>query len=157
MALKILDLLEAFFERFVPAPMRRLYHVAFRYSVFVFGGLIGWVILIGSEQLLLRFGIWRGIGYAVGLVLAIIFTFVYHRYITFGVKSDTGERFLRFAPIQVVIAAANWLLFLAATEYLKIPVSEIVASFFITFILSLVNFAASKLLVFHRVDAGKSL
>ncbi len=155
--MKLFDSLEAFFERFVPSPLKKLYHVAFRYSVFVFGGLVGWVILIGSEQLLLRLGIWRGIGYAVGLVLAIIFTFVYHRHVTFGVKSDTGERFLRFAPIQVVIAAANWLLFLAATEYLKIPVSDIVASFIITFILSLVNFAASKLFVFHKGASGKSL
>ncbi len=155
--LKLLDSLEVFFGRFVPSPLQKLYSVAFRYSVFVFGGLIGWVILIGSEQLLLRFGIWRGIGYALGLVLAIIFTFVYHRYITFGVKSDLKERFIKFAPLQVLIAAANWIMFLAMTDYLKLRISDIVASFIVTFVLSLVNFAASKLLVFHRVDAGKSL
>ncbi len=152
--MKLLDLIEAFFEKLVPSPLKKLYHVAFRYSVFVFGGMVGWIILIGSEQLLLGLGIWRGAGYAVGLVLAIIFTFMYHRYVTFGVKSDLKERFLRFVPVQVVLAAANWLLFLAATEYLKVPVSDVVASFIITFILSLVNFASNKLLVFHKPASG---
>ena len=148
--LKILGFMEVFFARFVPSPLRKLYSLAFKYLVFISGGLIGWVILIGSEQLLLRWGIWRGIGYALGLALAIVFTFVYHRYITFGVKSDIRERFVRFAPLQVLIAAANWVLFLAMTDYLKLRISDVAASFIVTFVLSLVNFAANKLLVFRR-------
>ena len=152
--LKILESLEILFSRFVPLPLKKLYSMAFRYSVFISGGLIGWLVLIGTEMFLLHFGIWRGIGYALGLVLAITFTFVYHRYVTFGVKSEMKERFLRFLPLQAFIAAANWALFLGVTEYLKIPASEVVASsiasFVITFVLSLVNFAANRLLVFHR-------
>lgn len=151
---KLLDSIEGFFARFVPGPLKKLYTLAFRYSVFVFGGLIGWFILIACEQLLLRFGIWRGIGYGLGLVLAIAFTFIYHRYVTFDEKSNARERFLRFAPLQALIAAANWVFFLAATDYLKIHASEILISFVITFILSIVNFVASKLLVFHKTNAA---
>lgn len=152
---KILNSLESFFERFAPSPLKRPYHVAFRYSVFVFGGLIGWFILIGSEQFLLRFGIWKGIGYGVGLMLAIFFTFTYHRYVTFGMKSETQERFAKFAPLQVFIAAANWLLFVAATHNFHFP--DVPASFVITFFLSMVNFAANRIFVFRRGDARKSL
>lgn len=160
MVLKILNVLESFFERFVPSPLRRVYHIGFRYSVFVFGGLIGWLILVASDQLLLRFGAWRGFSYATGLALAILFTFSYHRYITFAMKSEVGERFLKFAPLQVVIAAANWVLFLVTKGYLKIPdvsSASVVASFVITFVLSLVNFAANKIFIFRKADARKSL
>ena len=160
MILKILNVLERFFERFVPSPLRRIYHIGFRYSVFVFGGLIGWLILVASDQLLLRFGAWRGFSYGLGLVLAILFTFTYHRYITFAIKSELTERFLKFAPLQVVIAATNWALFLATKGYLEIPdvsSASIVASFLITFALSLVNFAASRIFIFRKADARKSL
>lgn len=155
MVLKIFDLLEAFFERFVPSPLKRLYRLAFRYSVFVFGGLIGWIILIGSEQFLLQFGVWRGLGYGAGITLAILFTFFYHRYITFSLKSEWKERLVKFVPIQLVIAATNWLLFITGTEYMRFP--DVPASFVITFFLSLVNFSANKLFIFRRGGAGKSL
>ncbi len=123
-----------------------------KYFTFIFGGLIGWLILIGSEQFLLRFGVWRGIGYGVGLVLAVLFTFAYHRHVTFGMKSESRERFAKFAPLQVIIAAANWLLFVAATHYLHF--SDVPASFVVTFFLSLVNFAANRLFIFHAEAQG---
>ncbi len=126
-----------------------------KYFTFVFGGLIGWLILIGSEQFLLRFGVWRGIGYGVGLVLAVLFTFAYHRHVTFGMKSESRERFAKFAPLQVIIAAANWLLFVAATHYLHFP--DVPASFVVTFFLSLINFAANRLFIFSHGSSGKSL
>ncbi|MBI2140938.1 GtrA family protein [Candidatus Woesearchaeota archaeon] len=145
---KALDSVEMFFSYFVPSPLKRYYFLAASYFIFVFGGLIGWLILIGSEQFLLGFGIWKGIGYGIGLVLAILFTFAYHRHVTFGVKSETKERFAKFAPLQVFIAAANWLLFVAATHYFGFP--DVQASFVITFVLSLVNFAANKLFIFIK-------
>ena len=128
-----LDALENFFARFVPGILKKPYFLAARYFTFVFGGLIGWLILIVSEQLLLRLGIWRGFGYAVGGVLAILFTFVYHRYVTFGLKSGWKERFIKFAPLQVTISIANWALFVATTEYLHFP--DVATSFVITFVL----------------------
>ena len=143
---KILDSVELFFSRIVPEPLKKYYFIAVRYATFVFGGLLGWVIMVGTEQLLLKHGIWRGVGYAIGIALAITFTFFYHRYITFGLKSGSKERFAKFAPLQIAISIANWVLFLVATEYLKF--SDITASFVITFLLSLVNFAANRLFIF---------
>ena len=143
-----LDSIEQFFARFLPEPLKKPYFVAARYFTFVLGGFIGWLILIVIEQVLLRTGAWRGIGYALGIVFAIIFTFFYHRYVTFGVKSEWKQRFIKFAPIQIIISAANWVLFIAATEYLHFP--DVAASFIITFFLSLVNFAISRLFVFQR-------
>ncbi|HIG98528.1 TPA: hypothetical protein HA231_03850, partial [Candidatus Woesearchaeota archaeon] len=119
-----------------------------RYSTFIIGGLVGWLILIGSEQFLLEHGVWRGAGYGAGLFLAIVFTFLYHRFVTFGRGSDWRQRFMRFAPFQVVIAAVNWLFFLAATEYLGLP--DVPASFMVTFVLSLLNFAANRLFIFRK-------
>lgn len=152
---KLIDSLELFFARFVPGPLKKYYFLATRYATFVSGGLIGWFIVIGTEQLLLRFGVWRGIGYAAGIVLAILFTFIYHRHVTFGMMSGWKERLAKFAPLQAGIAAANWLLFVAATHYLHFP--DVPASFVITFFLSLVNFAANKIFIFRRSGAGKSL
>ena len=143
-----LDALENFFARFIPGPLKRPYFLAVRYATFVFGGLIGWLIVIVTEQAMLRLGLWRGIGYGFGIALAVLFTFFYHRYVTFGVKSDWKQRLTRFAPIQVAIAAANWVLFIIATDYLHF--SDVATSFVITFFLSLINFALSRLLVFHR-------
>lgn len=119
-----------------------------KYFIFIFGGLIGWLMLVGSEQVLLHFGVWRGIGYGVGLVLAILFTFAYHKHVTFSMTSKARERFAKFAPLQVFIAAANWLLFVAATGFFHFH--DVAASFVITFFLSLVNFAANRLLIFRR-------
>lgn len=137
-----------FFERLAPGPLKRYYHLGFRYGIFVFGGLIGWLAVIITEQLLLKAGVWRGIGYALGIVLAIIFTFNYHRYVTFGLKTESKERFTKFAPLQITLSVANWVLFIAATEYLGFP--DIIASFAITFVLSLVNFAGNRLFIFRK-------
>ena len=145
---KLLDSVEMFFARLVPGPLKRYYRLGFRYGIFVFGGLVGWLAVIITEQLLLKVGVWRGIGYALGIVLAIIFTFTYHRYVTFGLKTESKERFIKFAPLQVTLSAANWMLFIAATEYLGFP--DVPASFAITFVLSLANFAGNKLFIFHK-------
>lgn len=163
--LKVLDLLEAFFERFVPSPLKRPYHIAFRYSVFVFGGLIGWVILDRTNILLLhlRLGenvhflnlLWHGVAYSIGLILAIIFTFWYHRQVTFDVKTAWKERFSKFVPIQIFIAVLNLVLYLIATQFFSFPKTP--ASFVVTFFLSFVNFAFNKLLVFRKGASGKSL
>lgn len=145
---QFIDRIIMFFSRFVPDPLKKHYFVAARYFIFVFGGFIGWLIVIGIEQFLLRFGIWRGFGYALGIGLAIVFTFFYHRHVTFGLKSEAKERFIKFAPLQIIISILNWLLFIAATEYLHFP--DVASSFVITFVLSIVNFAANKLFIFLK-------
>ena len=153
--LKILDLVEAFFSRYVPSGLKRPYAVAFRYSVFVFGGLIGYIIYFATQKMLFNLGIWRGIALAVGLILAIIFTFTYHRYITFDQKSNWKEKLVKFIPIQATIATINWISSLIAIERMHFP--DLQATFVITFVLSMLNFGVSKLMVFHKSDEGKSL
>lgn len=145
---KFLVGIEMFFARFVPGPLKGLYFLGMKYATFVFGGLIGWLLVIGTEQFLLGFGVWRGFGYALGIVFAICFTFTYHRHITFGLKSGWKERLVSFAPLQVTISVVNWALFVAATHFFGLP--DVPASFVITFFLSLVNFAVNRLFIFHR-------
>ncbi len=155
---RLLDLLEGFFARFVPAPLKRVYSLGFRYSVFVFGGLIGYVLYYGTQESLYGLGISRAIALTIGLTLAVLFTFTYHRYVTFGQKEGWKEKFIKFAPIQVLIAAVNGILSFIAIEQMHFP--SLQATFVITFVLSLANFAANKIFIFRRgsaSSAGKSL
>jgi putative flippase GtrA len=137
-----------FFSRFVPESLKKYYFALFKYGVFVSGGLVGWLILIGSEQILLAQGFWNGIGFAVGLAFGIVFTFIYHQYVTFDIHTNLAKRFIRFIPIQLVIAAANWVLSVIATNVMHFP--DVPASFVITFVLSIFNFIFTKLLVFRH-------
>ncbi len=145
---KVLESIEGFFSTLVPGPLKKYYFIGFHYGVFVFGGLIGYLLYFGSQRVLFNLGIWRGFGLGVGIVLAILFTFTYHRYVTFDQKGGWKEKFAKFAPLQAVIAAINWALSLLAIEALHFP--DFQATFVITFVLSLFNFAASKMLVFSR-------
>lgn len=159
---KLLDAIEIFFSRLVPGPLKKHYFLAFRYFTFVVGGFLGWVIMIGTEQFLLRFGVQKIIGYGLGVVLAILFTFCYHRYVTFGVTSNWKERLMVFAPIVIILSLVNLALFaffkppanltpiaLFGFKFV-IDLKDIVLSFVITIVLSLVNFAANKLFVFKK-------
>lgn len=152
---RLLDLLESFFARFVPSSLKRVYSLGFRYSVFVFGGLIGYVLYYGTQESLYRLGVARAIDLTIGLTLAVLFTFTYHRYITFGQKEGWKEKFIKFAPIQVLIAAVNGILSFIAIEQMHFP--SLQATFVITFVLSLANFAANRIFIFRRGGAGKSL
>lgn len=152
---KILNSLEGFFERFVPSLLKRPYHIGFRYSVFVFGGLIGYVLYYGAQESLYWLGVARAIALAVGLALAVLFTFTYHRYVTFGQKEGWKEKLMKFAPVQVLIAAVNGVLSFIAIEQMHFP--SLQATFVITFALSLVNFAANRLFIFRKAAARKSL
>jgi putative flippase GtrA len=146
--LKAVESFGLFFSRFVPESLKKYYFALFKYGVFVSGGLVGWIILIGSEQILLSYGFWNGIGFAIGIFLAIIFTFIYHQYVTFGIRTNWVQRFIKFIPIQIVIAAANWILSVLATNIMHFP--DVPASFVITFVLSIFNFIFTKLLVFKH-------
>jgi len=146
--IKALDATEHFFGRFVPSPLKRHYSVGFRYSVFAFGGLIGYVIYYGAQRILFDLGIWRGIALAVGIILAILFTFTYHRHVTFDQKTGWKEKFVKFIPIQLVIGGLNWVISLVAIETFHFP--DLPATFVITLVLSILNFAASRVFVFNK-------
>ncbi len=139
-----------------------------RYLIFVFGGGLGWLIIIGMQALFLaRLG--EILSYWVGLIFADIFTFVYHRFITFKIKSDWKARFVKFSAIVIVISVANGALFsLAAKNFdltyfdAVIPMlglfgggssvipGRILVSFVITLILSIINFAINRIVIFRH-------
>ncbi|MBI3036857.1 GtrA family protein [Candidatus Woesearchaeota archaeon] len=145
---KLFDAVEKFFEPFVPGQLKRPYSIGFRYSVFVFGGLIGYLLYYGAQEYLFKLGIARAIDLAVGSTLAVLFTFTYHRYITFDQKTGWKGKLMKFAPIQVSIAATNVVLSFIAIEHMHFP--SLQATFVITFGLSLFNFAMNKLFIFRK-------
>jgi putative flippase GtrA len=146
--LKAVESIGLFFSRFVPEPLKKYYFALFKYAVFVTGGFIGWAILIVIEQILVARGFWNGIGFGAGIFLAIIFTFIYHQYVTFDIKTNWAQRFIKFIPIQLVVAAANWVLSVIATNLMHFP--DVAASFVITFVISIFNFIFTRLLVFKH-------
>lgn len=148
---RIFDWLEAFFLPFVPGPLKRLYTVLFRYGVFIFGGLIGYVIFFVTQRMLFDVGLWRGTALAVGEVLAVLFTFMYHRYVTFDQREGAREKFFKFVPLQVVLAFATWGLSLIAIETLHYP--DLQATFIIVFFLSIINFTANRLFIFRKAQS----
>ncbi len=141
-----------------------------RYLVFVFGGGIGWLIIIGMQALFLaRWG--EIFSYWVGLIFADIFTFVYHRLITFKIKSDWKMRFVKFSAIVIVISVANGALFSFSAKnfdltYFDMAVpsglllglfggnliipGRILVSFVITLILSIINFGINRIFIFRH-------
>ncbi len=139
--------MESFFSRFVPSPFKRYYFLGFKYAIFVSGGLIGYFLYFVTQELLYKAGVHRAMGLSAGLVLAVFFTFTYHRYVTFDQKGGWKQKLAKFAPVQVVIAVINGILSYVAIENLHIPSFQ--ATFVITFVLSLVNFAANKLFIFN--------
>jgi putative flippase GtrA len=145
--IKFLDSIELFFSRFVPGKLKRIYHIGFRYGVFVFGGFIGYVLYYLSQRILYDMGLWRGFGLGVGLILAIAFTFTYHTFITFDQKSGWKDRLIKFVPVQLLISVINWIASMVAIEMMHFQ--DLPATFLITLVLSLLNFVTTRLLVFR--------
>jgi len=133
--------------------LRKIYFVIKRYVIFIFGGFVGWLILISITTLIATIFQTRPyIGYSFGLTAAIIFTFSYHRYITFKQKTNWRSRFMKFAPLEMTLSALNWLLFYVVTESLGIDfgVGYIIASFFITWFISIINFSLNRFWIFKH-------
>ncbi len=122
-----------------------------RYFIFVFGGFIGWLIIIGLHAFFRdNFG-WQPVfSYAAGLFFADTFTFVYHRFITFKIKSNWKARFVQFSVVVVLVSVANWALFVLARQVLDLPFPDFLVSFVITTFLSIVNFGVNRIVVFRH-------
>lgn len=122
-----------------------------RYLTFVVGGFTGWLIIIGLHTFLRDdFGLRPVFSYAAGLLFADIFTFVYHRFITFKIKSKWKVRFIQFSVVVVLVSVANWALFVFGREVLNLPVPDFIMSFVITLFLSVVNFGVNRILIFRH-------
>ncbi len=122
-----------------------------RYLVFVVGGFTGWLIIIGLHAFFRdNFGWGTVFSYGAGLLFADIFTFVYHRFITFQIKSNWKVRFMQFSFVVVLISIANWVLFVIGREVLNLPVPDFAMSFVITTFLSVINFGVNRILIFRH-------
>jgi putative flippase GtrA len=122
-----------------------------RYLIFVTGGLIGWFLVIGPHLYLHnKFGINPVFSYAVGILIADIFTFIYHRLITFKITTEWRKRFTQFSVLIVFVGIANWALFTLSRSVLDLPFPDVLISFVITGILSVINFIINRLFIFRH-------
>ena len=133
--------------------LRKIYFLVKRYIIFIFGGFLGWLILISVTVFIVNIFQTRPyVGYSLGLTGAIIFAFSYHRYITFKQKTNWQPRFMKFAPLEISLSGLNWLFFYLVTEFLGIGsgIGYITASFFITWFISIINFSLNRFWVFKH-------
>jgi len=122
-----------------------------RYVIFVTGGLVGWLILIGSHILFRdNYGMNPALSYGIGIFFATVFTFVYHVLITFRIKTNLQMRFMQFSVLVLIIAFLNWGLFSFGRVVLDLPVPDTIMSFFITGVLSVVNFGINSIIIFRH-------
>ena len=128
-----------------------LFETLKRYVIFVSGGFIGWVILISLHELLQKqTGFQPVVSYGAGIIAADVFTFIYHRRVTFKIKTKWKIRFMKFSFLLIGLSAANWALFSLGRGILNIPVPDAVISFLITAFLSVVNFTLNKTVIFRH-------
>jgi len=135
-----------------PHLIRKTYFIVKRYVIFIIGGFISWLILISITAFIVNnFQAQPFVGYTFGLMGAIVFAFNYHRYITFKKKTNWQSRFTKFAPLELSLSGFNWLLFYVVTELFGFSsgLNYVVASFFITWGISVVNFSLNRLWIFR--------
>jgi putative flippase GtrA len=133
-----------------------IYGTLRRYFIFLVGGGTGLVIAeVVTTFLTEVFHYWYMFSYVIGTIFAILFTFIYHRYVTFRKFSDIKKRFIKFVAVVSIIAVTNLVLVYTLTEaWANItgsPVTKVyywTTIFFVTLVLSTVNFAVNKLWVF---------
>lgn len=122
-----------------------------RYVIFVIGGFAGWLLLIGVHSFLGgAYNLNPLLSYAVGVVFADIFTFIYHRLVTFRIKTNWRLRFAKFSVMVVLISIVNWGLFSIGRVVLDLPMPDFVMSFVITTFLSVLNFGINRVLIFRH-------
>ena len=122
-----------------------------RYSIFVFGGFMGWLILIGLHTWVKNsFAINPVLSYGFGVFFADVFTFAYHRLVTFRIKTNWHVRFLQFTVLVLSISIANWALSAVGRGVLDLPIRDSVMSFLITGFLSAVNFMVNRAVIFRH-------
>jgi putative flippase GtrA len=133
-----------------------IYGTLRKYLIFIAGGGTGLLIAEAITTLLTEsFNMWYLISYTIGTAVSIIFTFIYHRYITFRKSTEIRKRFIKFVFVVTVIATLNVVLVYffteAAAAFLGIEISKLLywsTIFIITLVLSTINFAINKLWVF---------
>ncbi len=153
-----------------------------KYVTFVLGGFLGWLIIIVVHLFLSRgigvdirfFGVDVQLSYAIGLIIAILLVFLYHRFLTFRMRSRWKRRLSYFFVTEVIIAVFNWLLFVVGVwllgqyipdfsfsfaftadeaEFLAsrfVLSTDVQISFWVTTLLSVPNFLINRFFVFRH-------
>ena len=122
-----------------------------RYFIFISGGFLGWLVLISLHTYLRNtYGINPAYSYGVGIVLADVFTFVYHRFVTFRIKTRWQMRFIQFTVLVVSLSFVNWALFSLGRVVLDLPIPDFIMSFVITGFISVVNFGINRIFIFRH-------
>jgi putative flippase GtrA len=123
--------------------------------VFTSGGGLGLIIKLSVTYMLASgFGLWQMLAYSLGLVLNIIFNFLFHRHITFGETTDWKRRLALFTVVTLIVVALDWALVYAFAENLGFNIYVVAVP--VTIMLSIANFVLNKLFVFQE-NVGKSL
>ncbi len=122
-----------------------------RYLIFVTGGLACWFMLIAIHSFFRDvYSLNPAISYAVGLAFAAIFTFAYHRFVTFRIKTKWKTRFIQFSVVVVLFSFCNWALFYLGRVVFDLPIPDYVMSFFITGFISVINFGINRIIIFRH-------
>lgn len=122
-----------------------------KYVVFLTGGTLGYLIL-NITHYLLKKNLDTFISYAIGLLIADLFTFAYHTLITFKKKDNIKVRFLHFSITILIISGLNWIIFsllLIWSNMLELAIPDYLISLFVTGFLSIFNFLINHYLVFR--------
>ncbi len=128
-----------------------LFETIKRYLIFVVGGFTGWLILIGFHTLFRNvFGTNPVVSYAIGITFATFFTFFYHRFITFKINTRMKTRFIQFSVVVLFISFSNWGMFAIGRQVLNLQIADFIMSFLITLVLSVINFAINRVVVFRH-------
>ncbi len=132
-----------------------------RYFIFIFGGGVGALVNWGISFLLTSImGVHYVISYSMAQIANIVVNFVWHRFITFGVKSESASRFIKFFTMSILTALLSIALVYLVKEFVldylytitlfRWDLNYLVAIIFITFVISIVNYIISTWWVFKE-------
>lgn len=125
-----------------------------RYFIFIIGGGFGLLVNIIITFILTEFfHFWHMLSYSIGLIFNIIVNFTYHRFITFATKDNWIENIIKFITGYFMIVIINWILVYIFTEIFIFSIFRyyyIIVIIFITFLVSIFNYAINKRWVFKK-------
>ena len=123
--------------------------VTHRFSRFFYGGILNYGLKLGVTALLTELlHIWYFTSYVISLISVIIFSFFYNAYITYGVKEDKRNNFIKyviFLGIFMIIDAASVRLL---TDYLGLYYLLSITS--VTIVLFFAKYFAYGKMVFRK-------
>ncbi len=128
-----------------------------KYIKFIIGGGLGLLANVIVTFMLTEFmGVPFRASYILGLAANIIFNFIFHMVVTFKTKEKASIRFVKFVPLTLSIAAANYLFVRIFTELIIISlIAGILGGYYkyvvivlVTAAISVINYALNRYLVF---------